>query len=53
MPDALFQSIAAWPDREFAQAVVVPVEQIEHRRRDLRRARRTSDGVILTLHRQA
>jgi hypothetical protein len=39
MPAELFWPLAHWPDHRLAEAFAVPLEQIEPRRRELRRER--------------
>jgi hypothetical protein len=39
MPEELFCPLAQWPDHRLAEAFVVPLEQVELRRHDARRAR--------------
>jgi hypothetical protein len=34
MPDELFYPLARWPDHRLAEAFVVPLEQVDARRRD-------------------
>ena len=37
MPAELFSPVAHWPDHRLAEAFAVPLDQIERRRRELRR----------------